>query len=56
MAKKNEAATDEQKKALQKKALQKNGLPHYLWVVMNDFGHDLLVRNRVTGEVKMIPK
>ena len=51
MAKKNEAATDEQKKAL-----QKNGLPHYLWVVMNDFGHDLLVRNRVTGEVKMIPK
>lgn len=51
MATKNDIPTEDQKKIL-----QKHGLPHYLWTVMNDFGHDLMVRHRITGEVRLIRK
>lgn len=51
MAQKNATPTKEQKAAL-----KKNGLPEYLWVVMKDVGRSLIVRHRITGEVKLIEK
>lgn len=51
MAQKNATPTK-----AQKAVLQKHGLPDYLWVVTKEFGSALMVRHRVTGEVRVIEK
>ena len=51
MAQKNATLTKEQKEVL-----KKHGLPDYLWTVMKEFGSALMVRHRITGEVRVIEK
>lgn len=51
MAQKNATPTKEQQAVL-----KKHKLPEYLWTVMKEYGHALMVRHRITGEVKVIDK
>lgn len=51
MAQKNATPTKEQKEVL-----KKHKLPEYLWTVMKDYGHALMVLHRITGEVRVIDK
>ena len=40
----------------QQQIMAKHKLPAYLWTVMKEFNHALMVRHRVTGEVRVIDK
>lgn len=40
----------------QQEVLKKNGLNAMLWVVIKELNHSMIVKNRVTGEVKLINK
>lgn len=51
MAQKNATPTKEQKVVLQRHNLQ-----DYLWTVMKDFEHSLMIRHRITGEVRVLDK
>lgn len=51
MAQKNATPSKEQQEVL-----KQHNLPVYLWVVMKEFGSALMVRHRVTGEVRVIEK
>ena len=51
MGQKNATPTKEQKAVL-----KKHKLPEYLWVVMKEFPYSMMVRHRVTGEIKVIDK
>ena len=51
MAQKNASPNSEQARIL-----EKNGLNKYEWVVVRELGHSMIVRERVTGVVKMIDK
>lgn len=51
MAQKDKAPTKEQQKILQGHALDR-----YLWVVVKDLNHSMIVKHRITGEFKVIDK
>lgn len=51
MAQKNASPT-----RAQARVLEKNGLNKLTWVVIKDLNHSMIVRHRVTGEVKVIDK
>ena len=51
MAQKNASPTK-----AQTEALKRHGLTPIAWVVVRDLPHSLIVRNRVTGEFKVIEK
>ena len=51
MAQKNATPSKEQQQIM-----AKHKLPAYLWTVMKEFNHALMVRHRVTGEVRVIDK
>lgn len=36
--------------------LKKHGLQDYLWTVTKEFGHAVMVRHRITGEVRVLDK
>ena len=40
----------------QQEVLNRNGLSPLIWVVINELGHSMIVKHRVTGEVKLINK
>ena len=40
----------------QNAAIQKAGLKPLCWVVLQDLNHSMIVKHRVTGEVKVISK
>ena len=40
----------------QQGTLRKHGLNVLVWTVVKDFEHGLIVRHRVTGEIKLISK
>lgn len=51
MAQKNATPTK-----AQGEILERNGLSRHLWTVMKDLNHSMIVRHRITGEVKVIDK
>ncbi|MBO4938875.1 MAG: hypothetical protein J6C98_07750 [Oscillospiraceae bacterium] len=51
MAQKNASPTKEQAKVI-----ERNGLNKLTWVVIQDLNHSMIVRHRITGEVKVIDK
>lgn len=51
MAKKKPAPTKEQTETI-----KKQGLSPLCWVVLQDLPHSMIVKHRVTGEVKVIDK
>ena len=51
MAQKNASPTWEQKEVL-----KKNGLRTWEWVVLQDMRHTMIIKHRVTGDVKHISK
>lgn len=51
MAQKNATPNKEQKAVL-----ARYGLKDMCWVVIQDFPHGMIVRHRITGEVKMLDK
>lgn len=51
MAQKNASPTKEQAEVL-----EKNGLNKLTWVVLEDMNHYLVVKHRITGDVKHIKK
>lgn len=51
MAQKNASPTREQARIL-----EKNGLNKLTWVVIKDLNNSMIVRHRVTGEVRVIDK
>ena len=51
MAQKNATPTREQSRVI-----TANGLKAWEWTVMQDLQHSMIVRNRLTGEVKHIRK
>ena len=51
MAQKNASPTKEQVRVL-----EKNGLNKLTWVVIQDFSKSMIIKHRVTGEVKHIDK
>ena len=51
MAQKNATPTKEQKDIL-----ERNGLKAMCWTVIQDFQHGMIVRNKLTGDVKMLNK
>lgn len=51
MVQKNASPTKEQVKIL-----EQNGLNKLTWVVIKDLNHSMIVRHRITGEVKVIDK
>lgn len=36
--------------------MRKEGLNSILWVVMKEFDHSMIVKHRITGEVRLINK
>lgn len=40
----------------QQAIIKKNGLQPMFWTVLQDLTHSMIVRHRVTGEVKVIEK
>ena len=40
----------------QAEIIQRNGLNKLTWVVLRDLNHSMIVRHRITGEVKVIDK
>ena len=40
----------------QKEVLKKNGLRAWEWVVLQDLRHTMIIKHRVTGDVKHINK
>ena len=40
----------------QQQVLKSNGLNVLTWVVIKDLNHSMIVKDRITGEVKMINK
>lgn len=51
MAAKNAPPTREQLEII-----KRNGLPPACWVVLQDMQHSMIIRHRVTGEVKVVDK
>lgn len=51
MAQKNATPSKEQAKVL-----ERNGLNKLTWVVIQDFSKSMIVKHRITGEVKHINK
>ena len=51
MMQKNASPTREQKEVI-----KKNGLRAWEWVVLQDFRHSMIIKHRVTGDVKHINK
>lgn len=51
MAQKNATPSKEQAEIL-----KRNGLNHLTWTVIQDLNHSMIVRHRITGEVKVIDK
>ena len=40
----------------QQEVLKQNGLNVLVWVVIKELGHSMIIKHRVTGEVKVIEK
>jgi hypothetical protein len=40
----------------QQEVMRKEGLNSILWVVMKEFDHSMIVKHRITGEVRLINK
>ena len=40
----------------QRQVLKRNGLNVLTWVVIKDLNHSMIVKNRITGEIKVIDK
>lgn len=40
----------------QAEIIQRNGLSKLAWVVLRDLNHSMIVRHRITGDVKVIDK
>ena len=40
----------------QAEIMKRNGLNHLTWTVIKDLNHSMIVRHRITGEVKVIDK
>ena len=51
MAKKKENPSHEQAKII-----EKNGLNKLTWMVLQDLNHEMIVKHRITGECRVIPK
>lgn len=51
MAQKNATPTKPQQEAL-----KRNGLNGLTWVVIKELNHSMIVKHRITGEVKVINK
>lgn len=51
MAQKNATPTREQQEVM-----RRNGLNSVLWTVIKDLQHSMIVRHRITGDVKVIGK
>lgn len=51
MAQKNATPSKEQQEAI-----KKNGLQPLCWTVLQNLSHSMIIRHRVTGEVKVIAK
>ena len=51
MAQKNATPSKEQAEIL-----KRNGLNNLTWTVIRDLNHSMIVRHRITGEVKVIDK
>lgn len=51
MANKNAVLTEEQKKVM-----KKNDLNHVCWMVLKDLTHSMIVKHKITGEVKLLDK
>ena len=51
MANKNAVLTEEQKKVM-----KKNDLNPVCWMVLQDLNHSMIVKNKITGEVKLLDK
>ena len=43
-------------KKAQKEVLKRNGLNALTWVVIKELNHSMIVKHRITGEVKVINK
>lgn len=51
MAQKNATPSKEQQETI-----KRNGLQPMCWTVMQDLNHTMIIRHRITGEVKVIDK
>ena len=51
MAQKNATPT-----RAQQEIIKRNGLQPMVWTVIQDLNHSMIVRHRITGEVKVIDK
>lgn len=51
MAQKNATPSKEQQEII-----KRNGLQPCVWTVMQDLNHAMIVKHRITGEVKVIDK
>ena len=51
MAQKNATPTKEQQEII-----KRNGLQPLTWTVIQDLNHSMIVKHRITGEVKVIDK
>ena len=51
MAQKNATPSKEQQEII-----KRNGLQPMVWTVIQDLNHSMIVRHRITGEVKVIDK
>ena len=41
---------------IQAEILKRNGLNKLTWVVIRDLNHSMIVKHRITGEIKVIDK
>ena len=41
---------------VQAEIMKQNGLDHLFWTVVKEFNYSMIVRNRITGEIKVINK